>query len=188
MGPYTIQDQNFVAVNDISDGLIDGKLAGIMGLAFSSLAASGATPFWQTLVENNQLSNPEMSFFITRFLNTATSDDETDPGGTLTLGGTNATFFTGDIEFNDFPSGITPSFWLQEVSELSLNGQPVTLGSSNLAAIDTGTTLLGGPSDAVANFWSQVNGAQPLSGASAGLYAFRACSRYCPLARAVLLT
>ncbi|KAI0032714.1 aspartic peptidase domain-containing protein [Vararia minispora EC-137] len=171
MGPYTVSNQIFVAVSDMTSGLVDGKLAGIMGLAFDSLAASGATPFWETLVQGNQLSSPEFGFFLTRFLDTATSTQETDPGGVFTLGGSNSTFFTGNIEFINLP-GSTQSFWLQQVSSLSLNGNSVALGSSNLAAIDTGTTLLGGPTTAVQNFWQQVNGAQALTGQSQGFWAF----------------
>lgn len=116
LGPYTISNQIFTGVTTLSDGLIDGSLAGILGLAFDSLAVSGATPFWQALVNAGELSSPEMSFYLTRFLETATSTTETDPGGTFTLGGTNSSFFKGDIQFNNIPSGFQASFWLQTVS------------------------------------------------------------------------
>jgi cathepsin D len=85
-----------------------------MGLAFTAIASSGATPFWQALVNNNQLSSPEMSFWLSR--STDTSQTEV-AGGMFTLGGSNSSLFTDTIEFLNMPVS-TPSFWL-----LSLSGQ-----------------------------------------------------------------
>ncbi|THH14900.1 hypothetical protein EW146_g5492 [Bondarzewia mesenterica] len=172
MGPFTVNNQPFLIVNQITSGLIDGSLAGIMGLAFDKISGTGSTPFWQTLLNNNQFQNPEMSFWITRFLNNQNAANE-EPGGVLTLGGTNSTLFTGDIDFQNFPSGSQTTFWLQTVSSVTVNSNSVSIGAgSALAAIDTGTTLIGGPSDAVANIWAAVPGSQALTGSMAGFFAF----------------
>lgn len=53
-------------------------------------------------------------FYLERYINQVDKVD-TAPGGTLTLGGTNASLYTGNIEFIDMPNGITPSYWLQQV-------------------------------------------------------------------------
>ncbi|KZV73514.1 acid protease [Peniophora sp. CONT] len=174
LGPYTVSGQVFTGAAQISDGLIDGSLAGILGLAFQDISVSDTTPFWQALINGGELSSPEMSFYLTRFLDTATSATETDPGGTFTLGGTNSSFYKGNIEFNAFPNGTQPSFWLQTVSDLTVNGNPVdiTNPAGNIAAIDTGTALLGGPTAAVRAFWAQVNGSQELSEQNAGFWEF----------------
>jgi len=47
------------------------------------------------------------------------------------------------------------------------------LPSGNLAAIDTGSTLIGGPSAAVSAIYAQIPGSQPLTGNLAGFYGFR---------------
>lgn len=105
-----------VAVDDVSSGLIDGELAGIMGLAFQGIANSEAVPFWQALTNNNQLTSPEFSFFITRFVNDQNAKTE-EPGGVLTFGGTNSTLYQGNIDFQSFTlPGNGGSFWLQTVS------------------------------------------------------------------------
>lgn len=49
----------------------------------------------------------------------------------------------------------------------------VPTGSAAAAAIDTGTTLIGGPSDAVSAIFKAIDGAQPLSGQLQGFWAFR---------------
>jgi cathepsin D len=99
--------------------LIDGELAGIMGLAFQGIANTGAMPFWQALINQNLLTSPEFSFSLTRFVNDPNSKTE-EPGGTFTLGGTNSSLFQGDIDFQSFtppPGG--GSFWLQTISSAS---------------------------------------------------------------------
>ncbi len=108
-----------VGVTDVTSGLIQGALAGIMGLGFQGIASSTALPFWQAVVNNNLLTNPEFSFFITRFVDDPSAQD-VEPGGVLTLGGTNTTLYQGDIDFRSFTSPIRGgSFWLQTVSGAS---------------------------------------------------------------------
>jgi cathepsin D len=82
-----------------------------MGLGFDSIAQSRATPFWQALAEGNHLTTPEMSFQFTRFVDDP-SARTLEFGGIFTLGGTNSSLFTGDIDFVDLPSNVVPSFWL----------------------------------------------------------------------------
>jgi cathepsin D len=106
---------SLVTVTQTTAQIVSGSVSGIMGLAFSAIAATGATPFWQSLVNNNLLQAPEMSFFLTRFVNVPTATEE-EPGGVFTLGGTNATFFKGDIDFVNMPSSVQTSFWLLQLS------------------------------------------------------------------------
>jgi cathepsin D len=106
-----------VAVDTVSQGLIDGQLAGILGLAFQGIANTGAIPFWQALINENLLTNPEFSFFLTRFVNNPNANEE--PGGVFTLGGTNTTLFQDNIDFQSFTPPTGCSFWLQTVSSMS---------------------------------------------------------------------
>ncbi|KAI0293237.1 aspartic peptidase domain-containing protein [Russula brevipes] len=171
MGPFTVNPQAFVAVDTLSSGLVDGQLAGIMGLGFEGIAKTQAPPFWQALINNNQLTDPEFSFFITRFANDPSASEE-EPGGVFTLGGTNSTLFQGNIDFQPVSSSSVSGFWLQTITTITANGKSVDVGSATSAAIDTGTTLIGGPSAAVKAFWGAVSGAVALSGNLTGFYAF----------------
>ncbi|TFY82401.1 hypothetical protein EWM64_g1613 [Hericium alpestre] len=173
MGPFMVQNQRFALVDQMTSGLIDGDLAGIMGLAFQSIASTQAVPFWQALVNNNEWSQPIMSFQIARFVDDPQATED-EPGGVLTFGGTNSSLFTGNIDFQNFPSGTQASFWLQTVTSVSVGGKSVSIPSGNgaLAAIDTGTTLIGGPTDAVNNIWGAVSGASPMTGQDQGFWAF----------------
>ena len=127
MNGFTVNPQTFLVVNQMTDGLLDGETSGIIGLAFQALASTQAVPFWQALLNAGQFAQPEMSFFLTRFLDDRSASNS-EPGGFLTLGGTNSTLFTGDIEFLDLASTESvnsATFWLLEVSgEFSLRCYP----------------------------------------------------------------
>jgi cathepsin D len=159
-------------VDQTTADLLDGSNAGIIGLAFETIANTASTPFWQTLADSNQLTTPEMSFWMTRESNNPTAPEETF-GGVFTLGGQNQTLFQGDIEFLPLVTNVgRPTYWLLNVSAVTVNGKSATLPSGNLAAIDTGTTLIGGPSAAVSAIYAQIPGSQPLTGNLVGFYGF----------------
>jgi hypothetical protein len=105
---------NSVAVDQTTSQVIQGPMSGIMGLAFQAIANTHATPFWQALTNNNQLQSPEMSFALAT-LQTQNNPPQAAPGGTFTLGGTNSSLYTGDIEFLNLAAS-TPSFWLLSIS------------------------------------------------------------------------
>uniref|UniRef100_A0A8H7XMX3 Peptidase A1 domain-containing protein n=1 Tax=Psilocybe cubensis TaxID=181762 RepID=A0A8H7XMX3_PSICU len=168
MGGFTIPSQTFLSVSSLTPGLVDGSISGIMGLAFATIASTRSTPFWQALGPD-QLSSPELSFWLQR------SDDARQvetAGGVFTLGGRNTTLFSGDVEFLSIPVS-QPTFWLQTLTSATVNGKSVSITSdTSLSAIDTGTTLIGGPSLDVAAIWAAVPGAKPANDDNPGFYVF----------------
>ncbi|KAG6810611.1 hypothetical protein H0H93_014854, partial [Arthromyces matolae] len=79
LGSFTIQKQVFLAVVELTSGLLDGTVSGLLGLAWPSIAATQSTPLWQALINNNQLDSPEFSFYITRFNDVVNVNTE-EPG------------------------------------------------------------------------------------------------------------
>lgn len=166
-----------VAVDRLQSGLLSGQTSGILGLAFPAIASTRSTPFWQNLLNEGQLEAPEFSFWMTR-LNGDPTAGENENGGVFTLGGTNSSLFSGEIEFLDLATGSafgnTPTYWLLPLQTVTVQGSPVSglaTGSNALSAIDTGTTLIGGPSDDVERIWSQVPGSTRAPN-NQGLYVF----------------
>jgi len=173
MGNFSITAQGFLSVESVSKDLLTGSVSGIMGLAFGAISSTGAIPFWNALITDNQLAAPEMAFWLTRFRGTNFKDEE--PGGSFTLGGTNASLFQGDIEFLPMAGPSQPTFWLLGVSVINVQGQSLKLaatGNNALAAIDTGTTLIGGPTTDVANLWAQIPGSALVGPTMPGFYEF----------------
>jgi cathepsin D len=56
------------------------------------VAYTGEPPFWKALINQSLLTTPEFSIVLTCFVNNPSAETE-EPGGTLTLGGTDATLF-----------------------------------------------------------------------------------------------
>ena len=161
LGNFTVERQDFIAADSISASLIDGDVSGILGLAWSTIAKTEVDPFWEHLFNSGQLDAPEMSFWMTRFRDVVDARDN-EPGGVFTLGGRNTSLFSGEVEFLPLATTV-PSFWLLPVRSLTVQGRQVSLssGRASLAAIDTGTTLIGGPTADVQAFWDRVPGSFP---------------------------
>ncbi|KAF5328713.1 hypothetical protein D9619_011734 [Psilocybe cf. subviscida] len=161
MGGFKIDGQTLLNANNLKTGLLDGDVSGILGLAFQGIAETKAVPFWQALITDKQLTSPEFGFYLRRA--PATNRVQDIPGGVFTLGGTNGTLFSGDIDFVNMPATGAGTFWLLSMTALTLNGQNVAISTGNnaLSAIDTGTTLIGGPTADVQAFWAAVPNSAP---------------------------
>ncbi|PIL25348.1 transporter [Ganoderma sinense ZZ0214-1] len=173
MAGFEVRSQTFAVVNQISSNLLTAPVSGLMGLGFSTIASSGATPFWEALANSDgTLDEPLMAFQLTRFVDDAQAQ-QLEPGGTFNLGSTNSSLFTGSIDYQSIPSG-QEGYWIQELTGLSVNGNTVSLtsGSASYAAIDTGTTLVGGPTSAISALYAQIPGSQALTGENAGYYTY----------------
>ncbi|KJA26203.1 hypothetical protein HYPSUDRAFT_36452 [Hypholoma sublateritium FD-334 SS-4] len=161
MGGFTVQNQKIVNVDNIDGNILVADpqgASGLMGLAFTSLAQTEATPFWLALANSNQFSSPEIAFWLARSTNPEAQDVA---GGVFTLGGTNSSLFTGDIEFLNIPTNPL-QFWALPLTTVQVNGATVKIQSANMpAAIDTGTSLIAGPTEDVAAIWAAVPGSGP---------------------------
>jgi hypothetical protein len=68
MAGFSVSNQVFAICDQVSSGLLSSPVSGLMGLAFQTIAASKATPFWQTLVSQGAWDEPLMAFFLTRYV------------------------------------------------------------------------------------------------------------------------
>jgi len=153
MGGFTVQGQVFGLVNQMTVDLTTGTVGGILGLAFKGLANSGATPWWQTLQNEGQWDEPVMSFFLTR----STDASKDVSGGQMTIGGTNSSLYTGDINFTTLTQD---QYWMIPMTAITVGTQAIPLtGTDQNAVIDTGTTLIGGPRTILDEMYQQIPGA-----------------------------
>lgn len=172
MAGFSVSSQVFGLCDTVSSGLLANPVSGLLGLAFESISSSGATPLWETLVQSGAWDSPVMSFQLTRYIDDANADT-LEPGGTFTMGFVNSSLYTGDIDYNDVPDGKT-TYWLQSISSLTVQGTAVTVnsGTDSYAAIDTGTTLIGGPSSYIAEIYAQIPGSAAGTGNYDGYYTY----------------
>ena len=56
---------------------------------------------------------------------------------------------------------------------MKVNGKDIALSPDNTGVVETGSTLIGGPTAAISAIYAQIPGSQPLTGNFAGYYGFR---------------
>ncbi|PWN24066.1 acid protease, partial [Microstroma glucosiphilum] len=159
---HTITGQTFAVATSVGSGLLDGTTDGIVGLGFSSLSVDGAQPIWQSAGET------EFSFYLEEDSSTKRATSETAPGGIFTLGGANTSLYTGDINWLTVTE---EAYWTVQLGGISVQGYSAGIGSLDAAAIDTGTTLLGGPDTVIAALYDQIPDSEALSSAE-GYYSY----------------
>lgn len=140
-------------------------IAACAGLGWQPLAASSVTPFWQNLYQANALPFPGFGVSLTRYIDVANAS-AVEPGGSLTFGYLNASLYSSEINYLDIPAGME-SYWVVRMDAIAVNGTNATSwaqGNGQMVAIDTGTTLIGGPRDVVASVYAQVEGAKAATG------------------------
>jgi len=171
MAGFSVDNQVFALCNEVSTGLLVEPVSGLLGLGWADISASRSMPFWQTLVSNGVWDEPVMSFQLTRFVDDP-SAEVLEPGGTFTMGFLNQSLYTGDIEYLSLAA--RPSYWLLPLTSMTVLGASIPLpgGTASLSAIDTGTTLVGGPPTIITQIFSQIPGAQPGTGNLDGYYTY----------------
>lgn len=194
MGGFTVQQQTFGVVNytqqtnptsssgesggsqpgQESSGIIEAPISGLMGLAWKSIANSGATPMWQTLAAT-KWQQKEFGVFMVRHRGDEYARKFEENGGQILFGGLNTTLFKGDMNYISIPPQ-NEDYWRVKLEGINIQGKDLNYATPwASAAIDTGTTLIGAPPDLVKAIFDNIEGSHPLSAASpimSGYYAY----------------
>lgn len=123
-----------------------GKFDGILGLAWDSISVDNVTSVFSNLIKAHVLDAPMFSVYMTK---------TTAVDGELLLGGIDASHYTGSLNWVPL---ISETYWEIHLDNLTAGVKPVTTATK--AVLDTGTSLLAGPSDEVKAFAESI-GAKP---------------------------
>jgi len=159
VGGFTIDKCTFGEVTDQpGDVWARSAFDGICGLALPKIAVDGVTPVFDALMaEKGQLAKDEFGFFL--------SSDGKD-GSTLTLGGTNPKFYTGDFSYVPLKSsGLgAMAYWLINADDISIGGTSTKACSGILGfdkgcsmVVDTGTSIITGPTKQIKKLTDAIN-------------------------------
>ncbi|KAF8174814.1 aspartic peptidase domain-containing protein [Mycena galopus ATCC 62051] len=156
VGGLTITKQS------IGDGTKNSGFEGVDGIiGFGPVDLTEDTVSGSTTVPtvmNNLLSQGTITDQVlgVSFAPESGSDDD-DTNGELSLGGTDATKFTGSVTFTPkTTASLYTDYWGITVSEIAYNGK--SIGASASAIVDTGTTLIYIPTAAYNSFLSASGG------------------------------
>lgn len=141
----------------ISTQFVGDPAAGILGLAFTSIASSGATTFFENLIATGKLASNQFAFYLTR---------QQQEGSKLCLGAYNSKLFTGAIKYTK----LLLKTYFEVTADALYAGTTKT--ASFPAAIDTGTTLIYVPTAIATAFYAGIPGSasSPVDGTGAYTY------------------
>ncbi|KAG9310429.1 aspartic peptidase domain-containing protein [Chiua virens] len=132
---------------------------GLMGMAFQSGSHYNASPVFQTLVTQGQVTDESFSFKFSSF------------GSELYIGGSNPNLYKGNFTYTPVTQ---PVFWQVPMNSVESNGK--TLLSDVEAIIDTGTSVIVGNSSEVQALYRALGGT-PAPSEGEGFYTFN-CSSF----------
>jgi len=161
LGDLSLDNYNFAEVDNVQGlgpAYYIGKFDGILGLGWDSIVVGGGKSPFGALVESGQLEKQEFAFYLGNL-----------EEGELVLGGSNPNHYEGKVTTVPL---IAETYWEVALGGITVGPNKEKVGNTTRAIVDSGTSLLAGPSREVKRI-AQLLGATPLV---AGEYAID-CSK-----------
>jgi len=137
LGPVRVHKQTFGQITRSQGSVfITGKFDGILGLSFPSLSAHSYTPVFDSIIKQKLLKNNMFSFYYSLL---------PKQNSAIALGRPMKSMYTGDIQW----IGVSkPFYWEVELVDIEYGGESLNVcpNAPCKAVVDTGTSLLTGPS------------------------------------------
>jgi len=113
-----------------------GKFDGLLGLAFRQISVDHLPTVFETMVQKGVVKEPIFSFYLC---------DSPDKVGEFILGGIDESKFVGELSYIPVTS---ETYWQSTIDSVDFGGRQI---DGNVGgAFDTGTSLIAGPTDSVA--------------------------------------
>ncbi|CAF0960713.1 unnamed protein product [Adineta ricciae] len=141
----SVANQAFAQAKNMS-GFSSSTFDGVFGLAYPSLATKGQTSVFYNMWQQGLINHPSFSFYFN-------PDPNVYPGGELILGGIDSSRYTGSITYTDV---IIPAYWEFQLTNVQTNNHIIC--SNCRAILDTGTTLIVGPTNQIGLLNRLING------------------------------
>ncbi|KAF8339157.1 aspartic peptidase domain-containing protein [Cantharellus anzutake] len=136
----TARGQTLGSADSFSRALQTGP-DGLMGLAWPALSKFGATPFFNTLMQQGTVSQGVFAFYFS------------ESGSELQLGGTDELLYIPPL---NWISVTQQRWWRVGLDSVNVGGTKAVSGGS--AIIDSGTAVIIGDSDTVSRFYRHIPG------------------------------
>ncbi|XP_059806069.1 pepsin A-like [Hypanus sabinus] len=134
-----ITHQEFgLSMSEPGSFLYYAKFDGILGLAYPNIASSGATTVFDNMMAEHLVEKPMFAFYLTR--------QNGAEGSEVVFGGVDPNHYTGEIQWVPVTR---EGYWQIQVESVKINGQVVACSSGCQAIVDTGTSLIVGPTNGI---------------------------------------
>uniref|UniRef100_A0A8C4Y2F7 Peptidase A1 domain-containing protein n=1 Tax=Gopherus evgoodei TaxID=1825980 RepID=A0A8C4Y2F7_9SAUR len=112
---------------------------GILGLAFPSIASSGATPIFDNMIKEGLVSQDLFSVYLS-------SDEQS--GSVVMFSVIDSSYYSGSLKWIPLSA---ETYWEITMDSITIDGETIACSGGCQAIIDTGTSLLAGPSTGISN-------------------------------------
>lgn len=152
IGNLKIKEQLFgEATHQPGITFIAAKFDGILGLAYDKISVKNVKPVFDNVIEQKLVDQNVFSFYLNR-------DPGATPGGELLFGGIDPQYYTGELNWVNVTR---KAYWQIQMDKVDV-GNGLTVCKDGCAAIvDTGTSLITGPTDEVKQLQKAI-GAKPI--------------------------
>nr|XP_060460475.1 pepsin F-like [Panthera onca] len=125
---------------------------GILGLAYPSLSLRGTVPVFDNLWKQGLISQELFAFYLSK---------KNEEGSVVMFGGVDHSYYSGDLNWVPVSKRL---YWQLSMDSISMNGEVIACDGGCQAIIDTGTSLLIGPSHVVFNIQMIIGANRSYSG------------------------
>ncbi|XP_036977721.1 nothepsin isoform X1 [Acanthopagrus latus] len=152
VGGLTALNQEFgESVYEPGATFVMAKFDGVLGMGYPNLAEILGNPVFDNMMAQKSVEEPVFSFYLSRRTRSSY------PEGELLLGGTDEALFTGPI--NWLPVTVK-GYWQIKMDSVAVQGVSSFCPRGCQAIVDTGTSLIAGPTSDILNL-QQLIGATP---------------------------
>ncbi|XP_027712591.1 chymosin-like [Vombatus ursinus] len=132
-------DQIFgLSIQEPGDIFTYSEFDGILGLGYPSLSVDEATPVFDNMMKKHLVAHDLFSVYLSR-------DNQKSM---LILGAIDPSYYTGSLHWVPVTE---QGYWQFSVDRITVNGQAVACADGCQAILDTGTSMLVGPSSDILN-------------------------------------
>ncbi|XP_051494991.1 LOW QUALITY PROTEIN: cathepsin E [Apus apus] len=150
----TVNNQQFAeSISEPGKTFLDAAFDGVLGLGYPSLAVGGITPVFDNMMAQNLVELPMFSVYLSK-------NSEVSMGGELLFGGFDPSHFTGTLNWVPVTK---QGYWQIQLDNIQVGGTVAFCANGCQAIVDTGTSLINGPSKDVKELQNYI-GATPVDG------------------------
>ncbi|KFP55227.1 Cathepsin E, partial [Cathartes aura] len=150
----TVSNQQFAeSISEPGKVFLDAEFDGILGLAYPSLAVEGVPPVFDNMIAQNLVELPMFSVYMS-------TNPESSLGGELLFGGFDPSRFTGTLNWVPVTQ---QAYWQIQLDNIQLGGTVAFCTNGCQAIVDTGTSLITGPTTHIKELQRYI-GATPADG------------------------
>ncbi|KAK9515430.1 hypothetical protein VZT92_026079 [Zoarces viviparus] len=139
VGGITVSKQMFGISKTEAPFMASMAADGILGLAFQSIASDDVVPVFDNMVKQGLVSQPLFSVYLS---------SNSEQGSEVVFGGIDSSHYTGQITWVPLTSD---TYWQIQMDSVTINGEVVACSGGCQAIIDTGTSLVVGPTKDINN-------------------------------------